>query len=84
MAKEEKVTKIETEFHKMIRNLLKEKGYGNATDDSIAFMVDNKSDDVCIDHNFMSTGIHLNKSEVSQVDVVAAGFKYCVTWHANV
>lgn len=69
-----------TPFNKKIHALLEEKGYKNVPDSSIAFIFDNLSDDVIIDINFMSTGIHFKKKNLDKKEIIEAGFRYCPTW----
>ena len=69
-----------TEFNTRIHKLLKEKGYDNISDCNIAFLEDNLSDDVILDVNYMSSGIHFKKNEVDKDEVIASGFKYYPTW----
>ena len=69
-----------TEFNLKIHKLLEEKGYNNISDSNIAFLEDNLSDDVILDVNYMSSGIHFKKNEINREEIISSGFRYYPTW----
>ena len=69
-----------TEFNLKIHKLLEEKGYHNISDSNIAFLEDNLSDDVILDVNYMSSGIHFKKNEINREEIISSGFRYYPTW----
>lgn len=79
--KNEEIKNYDTEFHKDVIQQLEKLGYKNIANESIAIMTDNDSDDLSVDINFMSTGLHYSKKEVKEEDVREAGFKWCSTWN---
>ena len=79
--KEEQNTVTHSEFYNEVVQKLKEYGRQISSPESVAFMVDEENDDICVDINFMSTGLHYNKNDIDKNDVIAAGFKWCVTWN---
>lgn len=81
MSKKEEVTVTKTAFyHKVMKDLASIGAFTPITSE-IQFMVDNDSDDVVVDYNCMSTGLHYNKKDIDQQEVIEAGFKYWPTWN---
>ena len=70
-----------TEFNLKIHKLLEEKGYNNISDSNIAFLEDNLSDDVILDVNYMSSGIHFKKNEINREEIISSGFRYYPNWY---
>lgn len=79
--KENKAFNSETEFHKKICSLLREHDFKVTENSHISFIVENTNDDVSIDFNFMSTGIHLKKNEIDKQEIIDSGFHYYPTWN---
>jgi len=79
--KEEQKNVTHTPFYYEVINKLKELGRTVTSPETVAFMVDEEKDDICVDINFMTTGLHYNKKNVTKEDVVAAGFRWCSTWN---
>ena len=69
-----------TEFNLKIHKLLEEKGYNNISDSNIAFLEDNLNDDVILDVNYMSSGIHFKKNEINREEIISSGFRYYPAW----
>lgn len=71
------------DFYKKVITDLIPFGFIRPNRESISFMVENNSDDVVVDYNYMSTGLHYKKNEVNKEDIEEAGFKWCETWNYN-
>ncbi len=76
-----KVEKVETEFQKRILGLLKEQGFRNPDASKVAIMTHNNRDEANVNYDFMSTGISFPKKEITDQEVLDAGFKLWATWH---
>ena len=72
---------MKNEFYNKVMNDLKEHGYTHVVPENVGIMVENDNDIAIVDYNFMSTGIHYNKSEIDPQQVIEAGFKYFPTWN---
>lgn len=70
-----------TEFYNKIMALLKNDGYDNINEASIAILVENDCEDAFVEYNYMTTGIRLLKRDVSKEIVEEAGFKFWSTWN---
>lgn len=80
---EEIKTDYNTKFHQKVMKDLADLGYVNIPTSSIAFIVENDSDDVVVDYNAMSTGLRYNKKDIDIEEIVPAGFKYWPVWNFN-
>ena len=69
-----------TDFNLKIHKLLEEKCYNNISDSNIAFLEDNLNDDVILDVNYMSSGIHFKKNEINREEIISSGFRSYPTW----
>lgn len=80
MDKQDKTLK-QTEFQIKIFNLLKDCGIKEPQTNKVAIMTHNNKEEAIINYDFMSTGIKIPKSEISEQEVLDAGFKWWPTWH---
>jgi hypothetical protein len=46
-------------------------------------MTHNNKLSATVNYDFMSTGIYFDRNEVSEQEVLDAGFKWWPTWHFN-
>lgn len=81
--KNNKEVNKETEFQKKIFGLLIEKGFKNPVSEKVAIMTHNNKLSATVNYDFMSTGIYFDRNEVTEQEVLDAGFKWWPTWHFN-
>lgn len=75
------ITNYNTDFYKKVISDLKGIGIKNPIPSEIAFMSENTSEEVSIIYKYMSTGLHYDKKECDEQDVISAGFKWWPTWN---
>lgn len=83
MAEKEKNSKEvkQTEFQKKILNLLVEQGFTNPVSSKVAIMTHNNNLMASVNYDCMSTSITFPKKDVTEQEVLDAGFKWWPTWH---
>ena len=75
------ITNYNTDFYKKVISDLKGIGIEHPIPSEIAFMSENTSEEISIIYKYMSTGLHYNKKECDEKDVITAGFKWWPTWN---
>ena len=75
------ITNCNTDFYKKVISDLKGIGIENPIPSEIAFMSENTSEEISIIYKYMSIGLHYNKKDCDEQDVISAGFKWWPTWN---
>lgn len=77
----EKNVKPQTEFQKKIFELLLKEGITEPIPNKVAIMTHNNRKEASVNYNFMTTKIKIPIQDVSEQEVLDAGFKWWPTWH---